>query len=174
MKNKRSKKGFTLIELLVVVLIIGILASVALPQYEKAVEKSRAAEAWATLNAIMKAEGIKNMEEGTDTTTYPVSELALSFVDKNGNSVTETSWYGKDFYYGVGGYQSTAERSGSKYTLSLSADGKRRCWDGNSESLTRGNCKKLGFSTAAGRTCLSSDGSDSPNSYADESACWTE
>lgn len=56
MKKRAGQAGFTLIELLVVVLIIGILAAIAVPQYFKVVEKGKAAEALDWLGAVKSAQ----------------------------------------------------------------------------------------------------------------------
>ena len=59
-----NNKGFTLIELLVVVLIIGILSAIALPQYTKAVEKSRASEAQAWLADFVTGQALYKTANG--------------------------------------------------------------------------------------------------------------
>lgn len=53
---KKSSSGFTLIELLVVVLIIGILAAIAVPQYFKVVEKGKFAECTQWINGLKGAQ----------------------------------------------------------------------------------------------------------------------
>ena len=79
-----NNKGFTLIEMLVVVLIIGILAAIALPKYQQAVEKSRAAEAMLFLNSLEKAETIYHHENEEFT-----SNLSLLPIDVRGNAAAE-------------------------------------------------------------------------------------
>ena len=73
MKTNQTKAGFTLIELLVVVLIIGILSAVALPQYQKAVQKARITEAIVNLKAITDAQEVYFM--ANNEYTNDLSEL---------------------------------------------------------------------------------------------------
>jgi len=81
-----NNKGFTLIELLVVVLIIGILAAIALPQYMKAVEKSRAAEAITLLGNLVNAEKIYEMAQGSFTNDLSSLDITMPGITASGGA----------------------------------------------------------------------------------------
>ena len=76
------KKGFTLLEVLIVVIIIGILAAIALPQYTATIEKSKSAEAATNVGSIRTALDRYWYQNGAVTTT--IDNLDID----NPNSVT--------------------------------------------------------------------------------------
>ena len=86
------KQGFTLIELLVVVLIIGILASVAMPQYQKAVEKSKSTQALTLLKSVAQAEEAYFMANNIYTNNFSDLDIQIPW---KGNEAFATNWISK-------------------------------------------------------------------------------
>jgi type IV pilus assembly protein PilE len=106
-----NKKAFTLIELLVVVLIIGILAAIALPQYEKAVLKSKAVQGIIKLQTLTQAQKAFWMQNGVfsrDKDALGIENTAQSCTDSKGILVYCVVPATNKFHFEWHGYDSDA------------------------------------------------------------------
>lgn len=134
-----NTKGFTLIELLVVVLIIGVLAAVALPQYTTAIEKSRATEAL-TLSGSLRYAAERYLlqkeawPENKDLKKLDI-ELPTNPACRGGGTGTDTADFGgKNFCLSVASanansFTITATRSsGPKYSIVTATDDGGKSW----------------------------------------------
>ena len=98
MTHKNSRRVFTLIELLVVVLIIGILTAVAVPQYQKAVLKSRYSTMKPLVHALANAREVFYLANGYYSTSFAdldvdtPSDWSLPESVAEGEDTREFSW----------------------------------------------------------------------------------
>ncbi len=73
-----KKKGFTLLELMIVIIIVGILASLAVPRFIAATNKTKEGEAKAILGSIRSAQLRYYLEYDAYTTTIGNLDLTLT------------------------------------------------------------------------------------------------
>ena len=95
--NLKTEKGFTLIELLVVIVIIGILAAIALPNFIKARNKAREAEVKSNVHAIQIALERYAVDSGGVYPTFMVgaerdSNIIKMFNDLSAGGSTTQAW----------------------------------------------------------------------------------
>lgn len=73
------KRGFTLLELIVVIVILGVMATLAVTQYSKMVEKSRGAEARTALGAIRTNEAAYMQQKASCSATNADAGIGVDF-----------------------------------------------------------------------------------------------
>ena len=142
----QAKQGFTLIELLVVVLIIGILAAVALPQYHLAVAKARINRLFPLMKSIENAQEVYKMANGEYALDLTVLDIDMPTGGQltNGNKRVDYN----DFSCFLGNSTTTKDSlycRDNHYAFSLEKYyGKRTyCWFSKTDDMSKKLCNYI-------------------------------
>jgi len=96
MKKQNNEKGFTLIEMMIVVAIVGILAAIAIPQFDRFLARSKRTEAFSMLNAIQ----IMETAYYTDFDTYTFDFNYLITLFTGSGTFILPKYYGSPVVWG--------------------------------------------------------------------------
>ena len=125
-----KSQGFTLIEVLIAVLIIGILAAIAVPQYQKSVVKSRAAHLQSILSNLVKASNEYYLQTGQYPTSFDQFDIDINLPTvPNNQIICDTNWGAASLKKGDG-FEVTINKAGAhkKYRLGvLFTEGRYKC-----------------------------------------------
>ncbi|MBO1108044.1 pilin [Plesiomonas shigelloides] len=118
---KAVNKGFTLIELMIVVAVIGVLAAIAIPQYQNYVAKAELAAAYSTVSAL-KVNYENHIANSSETPTGPLIG-APALADGVGTLAADAN----GITYTFGTKTSAKIGSGSTLVIAKQPDGAWKC-----------------------------------------------
>ena len=151
--TRKQQAGFTLIELMIVVAIIGILAAIAIPQYQNYVARSEAASALATIRSVQTdAEDImvRGLEPVVGTATGNQRSLGIASDASDAGTISVPTYNVNgttsiQFAFGTTGVSPQVQST--IITLARTTDGVWNCTTTIDANFAPGDCDTVAAST---------------------------